>query len=485
VSADLDLLATPTRQSKWAVAFMTITALRRIGIAQLIVMVVVLRGLPLVALAVLIPFVALALLAIGIAGWWRFTFMVADGELRVTKGILSDDRLTVPLDRVQSVSLEQGFLHRLIGLVGVSLETAGTSEAEFTIESVERPVAEALQRVTAEHRTLAAPAGTAALADPSTPPPPELTVVRRDLARLVKAGLARPAFSGLALIFPLLAVADDLSGVVPVDLPEVDTDGVAGALVWLVPAAIVTAVVAGLALNLVQVVLTQWNLSLTFRDGGFRRTAGLISRTSRSTNVDRVQSVRWRRNPIERQLGIRRLQLPTIGEGDLSIPGADATELATIERLVLDADARVAAPARRIASAQVFRDTRNSAFVVLPAIVGAWFAIGPWALLLSLLVLVRFVSTRRLVTNARWDLTSGGAARRDEVVTERSVEILLRKVNGVEVRQSLFERKRSLATVNLRTAQGYLSIGMIPLNDANAVRDRVLLAVETDDRAWM
>ena len=223
MSPDLEFLATPRRQSRWAIAFLVVTALRRIGIAQVIVAVIFLRGLPLLALAVLVPFAAIVLLAVGVAGWWRFTFMVTDGELRVTKGVLSEDKLSVPLDRVQSVSLKQGFLHRVIGLVGVSVDTAGADEAEFTIDSVERQVAEALQRVTAEQRNLTSsePHG----AGIAAPPPPELTVARRDLTRLLKAGLARPAFGGLALVFPLLAVADDLSGVVPVDLPEFDPDG--------------------------------------------------------------------------------------------------------------------------------------------------------------------------------------------------------------------------------------------------------------------
>ena len=481
MTADLELLATPQRQSRWAVVFLAITALRRVGLAQLVVMVIFLGRLPVAALVVLLPFAALVLLAVGIAGWWRFTFMVADGELRVTKGILSDDRLTVPLDRVQSVSLEQGFLHRLVGLVGVSLDTAGTDDAEFTIESVERDVAAALQRVTAEHRTLTATAQTG-----DVPlPPPELTVVERDLNRLLKAGIARPAFSGLALIFPLLAVADDLSGVLPVEPPDVDTDGVSGALVWLIPLVLVIGLIAGLVLNLVQVVLTQWNLALSYRDGGLRRTAGLISRTSRSTNVDRVQALRWRRNPIERRLGIRRLHLPTIGEGDLHIPGTDDAELATLERLVLDADARVEDRTRRIASAQVFRDTRNTAVFAVIAAAASWFVIGRWGLLFLLLVGVRYVVTRRLVAKARWGLTPGGAARTDEILTESSNEIALRKVNGVEVRQTFFERSRSLATVRLRTADGGLTIGMIPVEEAQAVRDRVLYAIQTDDRAWI
>ena len=68
-------------------------------------------------------------------------------------------------------------------------------------------------------------------------------------------------------------------------------------------------------------------------------------------------------------------------------------------------------------------------------------------------------------------------------------EILLRKVNGVVVRQSLFERKRGLASIQLQLAGGIgagsLTIGMIPLEQAEAVRDRVLYVVETDKRAYI
>lgn len=487
MSPDLELLAEPRRQSRWAVAFLALTALRRIGIAQLVVMVIFLRGLPFVALAVLVPFAALILLAIGIAGWWRFTFMVTDGELRVTKGVLSEDKLSVPLDRVQSVSLEQRFLHRLIGLVGVSVDTAGADEAEFTIDTVERSVAEALQRVTAEHRNLATPSP--GIDSPGAPPPPQLTVAQRDLGRLVRAGLARPAFGGLALVFPLLAVGEDLAGVIPIDLPEIDTDvdteGLASLLAWLIPFLVLATIAAGLLLNLIQVVLTQWNLALTYRDGGFRRTAGLISRTSRSTNVDRVQALRWRRNPIERRLGIRRVQLPTIGDGDLQIPGTDDTELATIRRLVLDDDAVVDHPERRIAPAQILRDTRSVAIVVTLAIAGAWFVVGAWALTLVMLVVLRYAVTRRLVDKARWGLVAGGATRTNQVITESSSEIVLRRVNGVEVRQSFFERARDLATVRLRTAAGSVTIGMVTLPEAEAVRDHVLHSIETDQRPWM
>ena len=59
------------------------------------------------------------------------------------------------------------------------------------------------------------------------------------------------------------------------------------------------------------------------------------------------------------------------------------------------------------------------------------------------------------------------------------------KVNGVTVKRGLAERSRGLATIERQTARGSVQIGMIPLDEARAVRDLVLAHVETDRRAWM
>ena len=67
----------------------------------------------------------------------------------------------------------------------------------------------------------------------------------------------------------------------------------------------------------------------------------------------------------------------------------------------------------------------------------------------------------------------------------RRQEVLIRKLNGVTVQQSLFERKRGLATVTVATAAGAVHIGMIPLDQAELLRDEFLRSVETDRRAWM
>lgn len=476
-------LSQPQRQSPLAVLFLGLRILRQVGLAQIAIALVLISRADLAILLVVVPLAGLVVLGFGTLSWWRFTFRIEENELRVTRGVFSEDKLTVPLDRVQSVSLDQQFLHRIVGLVQVSLDTAGTSEAEFTIHAVDRTVADALARVAAERRVerVAAP-------EDGTPPPPpvvEREILRRDPGRLVQAGLARPTFAGLAVIFPLLAVADDLMGALPFDVPEVDGPDLSLWMLWLAPIVAVVAVAAGVTLNLIQILLSEWGLVLTERERGFRRNAGLISRTSRTTNIDRVQWLSTAENPVERRLGIRRVNLPTIGEGDLALPGTDDEELAVIRGLVIDPDARVSVLDRQVSPAEVFLATRNTAVAATIAAVGLWFAIGWWALLALLLVPWEYLETRRKVRLFRWGVDGAGIARHQELVTGQRREMMLRKVNGVTIRRRLFERSRDLATVQLHTASGSLRIGMIPLDEARALRDLVLARVETDSRAWM
>ena len=134
----------------------------------------------------------------------------------------------------------------------------------------------------------------------------------------------------------------------------------------------------------------------------------------------------------------------------------------------------------------VFKETRNAAVFSLLAVAGlVWTPVGLWALLALVMVPWRWLVARRKHRLHRWGVVPGGIAQHHQFVTVWTEELMLRKVNGVEVRQSWFERSRGLATVRLKTAQGAISIGMIPLEEAQAVRDLALMEAETNTKAWM
>ena len=86
----------------------------------------------------------LALVVVGLSGlfswlqWRRFTYRVGMEDIRVESGVLSRAARSVPYERIQDVSLEQGPLARLFGLVEERFEkrarywrTPAESQAEL------------------------------------------------------------------------------------------------------------------------------------------------------------------------------------------------------------------------------------------------------------------------------------------------------------------------------------------------------------------
>ena len=77
--------------------------------------------------------------------WWRRTFLVRGDELILTHGVITTRRLILPIDRIQSVAIEQGLLHRMLRIVQARIDSAGTAEEEFVINALDRPTAVALR----------------------------------------------------------------------------------------------------------------------------------------------------------------------------------------------------------------------------------------------------------------------------------------------------------------------------------------------------
>jgi putative membrane protein len=496
---DRALLATPTRQSPIAVVFIAARFLRNLGVVNLAVVAVVvvsgriptgLFGLGLVACVVGLVFM--------VAAWWRFVFTVDGGELLVARGVLAQERLTIPLDRIQSISIDQRFLHRLVGLVSVSVDTAGSADAELEIDAVDRRRAEALQRLAAGQARLSGPPppGTEgdAMGEDRAGPIELETMAARSPGQLVRVGLARWPWAGLAALVPVLAFADDLSDLLslPIDeerllgenLPEDLGGRLATTVVVLVLAAVVVGTLLGLVLQVVRVLVTEWNLRLVRTSTGFRRTAGLLSTTSRASTRRRIQAVRTEETPMQRLLGIRQLTLPTIGSGDLVIPGATAAEQRRIRDEVFDA---VPEPEldRRISPRWVFVTTRNRLLALAVAIATAVLLVGWWGLVLVVSAPPTWLATRRQWRLWWWGIAPDRIIESRELVDRRTLELELVKAQAVDVTRSFFERRRGLATVRIRLAEGDLSVPFLPEAEAAAVRDLVLHRVESDHRAWM
>lgn len=506
-------LSVPQRQSALAILFLGLRIFRQLGVTQLAFLVLfIVRG-PFAGALVIIPTVAILLLgALSALAWWRYTFQLVDGELVVVKGVIRMNRLTVPVHRIQSIAIDQTFFHRLTGLVKVTVDTAGSAAAEFAIDAISRDVAEELQRAavtvspapstTATARLSAGSIGlpppslTAAAPSTIAPPPPLLAppqlaassgdrvAFTHDARRLLITALTAWPLTGIIVLGPLFALGDEAIDQIVSRVPllaDLDTTTFRW---WFVPVGATVFVLFSVVLNIVRVFLQDWQLTLRVTPTSLRRTSGLLSRTSTASSVARVQVISSGQNPLQQRAGLQVVGLSNIGEGDLSLPGCKDDQFAMVTRLAGSTPIEELGLTRRIHPAQIWLRVRNSLIQAAVIAGGGYIMVGWWSTLAFVLVPIVWLTQRRHVRNFRWALGTELATSR-RVIDTATEQALLRKANSVQISQTIFERRRGLGRVHLKSAAGTVSVGMLPIAEAQAVRDTILHAAETDRRPWM
>ncbi|MDP8987297.1 MAG: PH domain-containing protein, partial [Actinomycetota bacterium] len=95
-------------------------------------------------------------LALRVLAWWRRTYVLDGGVLRVESGILVRHQQLVPCERIQQVSLVSKLRHRALGVAVLTVDTAVGGGSGVRLEALAAEEAEGLRA-----RLLAAKLGAA------------------------------------------------------------------------------------------------------------------------------------------------------------------------------------------------------------------------------------------------------------------------------------------------------------------------------------
>ena len=486
--------------------FLAWAVVRQIGFLNIGIFTAVVgsRNFQLVGLAA-----SLGLMIIGVAQWWRFTYGLEssdEGDQLVTlSGVVSRNRTSVPLDRVQAVSTRQNLLHRLVNLVEVNVQTAGSLGAEVQLTAVRPAVAERIRRLSTATTTSGdAVAPEAALGPEDTPPPPPESdpVLHRSLADILVVAVTRNPFVLLAPI-PLAigfgVEAEEFLGRFSDQAGDV-VDRVGGSALGAVVGVTAVVVISALV-SIAFVVLRLFDLRLFIDGAGLRRLSGLISRTEITASRERVQLIAVRTNPVERLLGLRELVLPVAGGGasvqigtavptSLQLPGTRPAELERVVDLILgaDHDAETGHTATDgISPLAVRRWTLWGG--LLPAVIATvvlWLLVERLAALALLWVPIMWMLARLRQRSWRWSLGPETLRIRNGIIGEVRRDMPVRKAQNVVIDQGIFHRRHGLADVKVRTASRVqMVVPLLPLADARALRDELIYRAETDPRPFM
>ena len=405
--------------------------------------------------------VALALalaVAFGVLRWFTTTYRIASDEVQLRSGVLQRKVLSLPRNRIRSVSTDARLLHRVLGLTVLRVSTGQEARGEggFALDAV---AAEQVPRLRA-----------ILLAD-SLAVPEQAATPGRVLARWHPGWLRYSplSFTGLAMILAAVSIAYQAGAAgalrnSPLAQSGLDVAQRFGAIATAAAAAIVV-LVASVVLSVLRSLVTYGNLLLRRDFELLHLEHGLLRVRESTFDMRRLRGGTLREALLVRALAGARLDavmtgVNGAGESSLLLPPCPAaTAQAVLADLIGNSDA-VTGPLRGHGPAAARRRwTRALAIPAVLALLGLGVAVTAgvpgwlwvaWAGLTvgcALLAADRSRSLGHQVSGGWLVARSGSLQRRRDCIAGAGVV-------GWTVRQSWPQRRAGVATLIAATAAG-------------------------------
>jgi putative membrane protein len=395
--------------------------------------------------------------AFGVARWFTTTYRIEPGEVQLRSGVLQRKVLSVPRNRIRSVSTDARLLHRMLGLTVLRVSTGqeARGDAGFALDAVQAEQVPRLRAILLAD-SLAAPADKAP---------------GRELARWQPSWLRYSplSFTGLAMIAAALGLAYQVGAGAALEDSQLARSGLDAAerfgVVASVVVGVVVVLVASVVLSVLRSLVTYGNLVLRRDADVLHLEHGLLRVREHTFDMRRLRGGTLREPLLVRAFGGARLDAVMTGvggEGEASVllpPCPRATAQTVLTELIARPDA-VSGPLRAHGPAATRR--RWTRALTLPAVlalvlvvlalsvavpVWVWAAWVVLTVCCALLAADRARSLGHRVGDGWLVARAGSAERRRDCIAAAGII-------GWTVRQTLLQRRDGVATLIAATAAG-------------------------------
>jgi len=419
----------------------------------------------------------------GVARWFTTSYRIDTDEVRLRTGVLQRKVLSVPRNRIRSVSTDARLLHRLLGLTVLRVSTGQEARGDtaFALDAVEASQVPRLRAVL--------------LADSLAPTVEEAS--GRELARWQPSWLRYSplSFTGLAMIAAAVGLVYQAGAGAALQNSRLARSGVEaaerfGVVASLIAAAVVV-LVASVVLSVLRSLVTYGNLVLRRDAELLHLEHGLLRLREHTFDMRRLRGGTLRQPLLVRLFGGARLDavmtgVGGAGEASLLLPPCPrATAESVLSGLIARPDVvngplrahGAAATRRRWTRALMLPAVLLIAMVALPAPVWLW---PVWAALTVCCALLALDRSRALGhrVDAEWLVARAGSLdrRRDCIAAAGII--------GWTVRQTLLQRRAGVATLIAATAAGVKSYRVIDVPAELAWTIAAAASPWVADNAW-
>lgn len=423
--------------------------------------------------------------------YFYFRFYIVNEDLIIRKGFIRKQTITIPLEKIQAVHIEQNLIHQLANVAKLKIDTAGTEKTEAEIDAIQLPKAELLKAyLLRERRQLQTEE---AVPQPSA----ELPVIRLTFGDLLRLGISanhiQAFFIVLAFAITWLQNLEEIFGDRVIRIVK-DSSSQVGISIASISLAVAFVLIISVVVSMIRIFLSYFDFQLTQTGKGFKIKSGLINTRQNLVPFTKVQYISWEANWVRRKIGLYNLEFHQVMSDDASnkkrrvkIP---LTHPQYIDSLLAHYQSLVPPQSQNtfgIHTSYTSRYTLLNGILPIGLFLTIFLLISwqPWWLLMLLLIPVialhAFVFRRNFrfyISPEALQVDSGTWGRKTQVVKWY-------KGQQITLRQSIYQRAHDLATVQLSTAGGTITIPYIPLELARQMQNYALFEIENSDKPWM
>ncbi len=434
----------------------------------------------------------------------KFTFYLdtLKQEFVIDKGVFGRKQLSIPIEKIQQVNINQGFLQKLIGVYSLQIDTAGSDSKEVNISAISGEIAYALKEhlLNGDNKQIEITANTHL----TTPPTGvnETPFIKISPSTLLKVGLTSKYGQSIALLiafgYGVFHNIKELLKAFDNDHGQVEQFFKSGVTIISISVLLVTLIFILLATNVTRTFVKYFDFQVSKHQQSLLISSGLFSKKNTLLHPHKVQITEYSQNYFQQKIGLFNMALKQAHAGkeqsekeirsnNLEVPGCSKAEKDEIMRMILSK-----LPSHSATYKPNFRFMNLPlVFLLLCPIIA--YAIGYYYIIdarpfialaigygiVSILMIYRSYTKHRILVSEDFIIKQSG-------IWDISQQILEpHKIQSITTSQYPWHKALDIGHVTLHTAAGTISFNYGNFTDIKMLVNWWLYQVESTKKDWM
>ena len=429
----------------------------------------------------------------------NYQFYIKKDALCLDHGVFKKSNLEIPFYRIQNISIEQNIIQRILGVVGLKIDTAGAKSSEVRIKALSEMMANDLKRELVEiKKTIDVPDETKKNTTVSTNQGTEPEhVLKLGFSQLLKVGISSNFFKGIGIIFLVLTSTYDMLS----DLFNVFyDDDLNDELYRSIPKTlsftlfmIFFILISGFIITMASVMFKYFNLSVLNRKEGFQVNYGLLKKENKFIKTQKTQIIERETNPIKKFFDISNVYVSQASSSrvnqkqKIGIVGVNDQQFHKIFQTLFKTDIDKQFYVARTDIRYLIRSFWFQVLMTLLFGLPTYFFIDPVVAFVIgsfVFIAVGMINYLTVIKSyVGYDalfLKIGSGS-----IHTKSSYIPTHKVQSISVRQSILQRSSDLSDLIINTAAGSKKINFIPYDKAITIMNNTNYNLHQTKEEWM